>query len=124
MRRSQVGFSMIGFMFTFGVLMFGFTAFLKVGPAYYEHYVIEQVTKRLATDYRTQTTSLKDIKETFDKEAAISDIKSVSSRDLVITPEASGHYAIYTSYKRVIELNKNLSLIASFEVDTKKLKSS
>jgi hypothetical protein len=116
MRKNQLGVSLGGLMagaVIFIVLaMFG----MKLGPSYLEFFAIKKAVNAIAQEKRTS--SVIEIRKTFDARATIDDISTVKGSDLEITKEGT-ELVISASYRKEIPLLANVGIYIDFRAVSK-----
>lgn len=109
-QRSQRGIGLIGLLFVGAfcacVLLIG----MKVFPTAVEYMAVQKAVKRAAGE----GTSIPSVQASFDRAAAIDDIKSITGRDLVITP-VGNKFKVDFAYSRKIELFGPASLVLDYQ---------
>jgi len=99
-RSRQRGISFIGLVFVAGVLAMAGVVAAQVFPTVLEYQAVNRaVHKAAAADGAT----VGDIRMTFDKAAAVDDIKSITGKDLIVTKEAD-KVVVSFEYQREIHL--------------------
>lgn len=114
MRKHQQGFSIFGLFVVLGVSIASLTVIFKSWPVYYENYAVKQTIENIVAGGCKSKSSAK---ESFSKNAIISDIKSVSEKDLDVDIDQHGKCSIHVEYQKEISLNKSISLLAKFNMD-------
>ena len=107
---SQRGLSLIGLIVLGVILVFGALVTLKVFPTVNEYLAIQ----RAIVKARTDGTDPQTIRNAFDRAAAIDDISSIAGKDLQITREPGGTYAVAFAYEKRIPLTGPVSLLLDY----------
>jgi len=98
-RSRQRGISFIGFVFVAAVIGVTFVVAAQVFPTYVEYNAVSGAVNKAALT----GTTVAEIKTTFDKMAAVDDIKSISGADLEVTKEGD-KVVVKFAYEREIHL--------------------
>ena len=111
-RSAQRGLSLIGLIVLGVVLVFAALLGLKVFPTVTEFLAIQKAvaTARGASDPAA-------IRAAFDRAAAIDDITSISGRDLQITRQPGGGFAVTFAYDKKIPIAGPASLLIEYRGD-------
>lgn len=104
----QRGISFIGLIFVAGVLAVSGVVGAQVFPTALEFMAVQKAVQRAAAG---QTVA--EIRSTFDKSAAIDDIKSISGKDLEISKEGD-KVVVAFSYQREIHLTGPAYLLMKY----------
>jgi hypothetical protein len=99
-KSRQRGISFIGLVFTGSVLAMAGVIAAQVFPTVLEY---QAVTKAINKAAASEVATVADIRMTFDKAAAIDDIKSISGKDIIVTKEAD-KVVVSFEYQREIHL--------------------
>lgn len=99
-KSRQRGISFIGLVFTASVLAMAGVIAAQVFPTALEYQAVTRAVSRAAA---SEVATVADIRLTFDKAAAVDDIKSISGKDLVVTKEAD-KVVVSFEYQREIHL--------------------
>jgi hypothetical protein len=95
------------------ILVFGALVTLKVFPTVTEYLAI----KRAVVKARADGSDPQTIRNAFDRAAAIDDITSLTGKDLQITREPGGSYAVSFVYEKRIPLAGPASLLLEYRGD-------
>jgi hypothetical protein len=113
-RKEQQGVSLSGLLLWSVVVVMIVILGMRLLPSFMEHTAIKRALVSIANDPGLQqASSLREIRQSFDKRAAIDDIKTVSSRDLEIKREG-GQTVLSVSYSVKTPLFANISLYIDF----------
>ncbi len=85
---------------------------LKVFPEYMEHRAIASAVKKVASA-ATAESSVRQVREAFDRQANVDYITAITGADLDVTKEGGAIVVAY-SYEKRIPLFANVSLILDF----------
>lgn len=110
----QRGISFIGLLFVAGVLAMAGVVIAQVFPTAIEYMSVQKAAQKAATDGSTPA----EIRTIFDKNADISDIKSISGKDLDISKQGD-KVVVAFSYQREIHLVGPAYLTLKYEGQTK-----
>lgn len=98
MHKRQQGLTFFGLLLVGVVLVMVGVTLAKVVPTYIEYYSVQMAVKKSASG-----NTVAEVREIFDKAAAISDITSISSQDLEIGKEGN-QVVVAFDYVREIHL--------------------
>lgn len=112
-RDSQRGLSLLGLIVLGVILVFGALVTLKIFPTVTEYLAV----KRAIVKARADGTDPQSIRSAFDRAAAIDDITSLTGKDLQITREPGGGYAVGFAYEKRIPLAGPASLLLEYRGD-------
>ncbi|HTT12760.1 MAG TPA: DUF4845 domain-containing protein [Burkholderiaceae bacterium] len=113
-RVSQRGLSLIGVLFVGVIVVILLLLGAKLVPAVVEYIAIERAVQKIKSEGNT----VGDIREAFQKQATIDDIKSITARDLDITKEGD-RVVISYAYTYSIPLMENVRLVIDFSGTTR-----
>jgi Tfp pilus assembly protein PilE len=113
--KFQRGISLTGLIFTLAVLGVIAVFAMKVFPTYLEY---KSSKDAIAAAKATNGTPM-EMRQTFDKNADINRIDSISGKDLVISKE-SGETELSFAYQKKIPLFTNVSLLIDYAATTAK----
>lgn len=114
LRSGQRGITFIGLLFIGGILAVSGVVLAQVVPTLIELQAIHKAAKKAAMDGGT----VADVRATFDKAAAIDDIKSVSGKDINVTKNGD-KVMVSFAYEREIHLAGPAWLTLKYEGQTK-----
>ena len=115
----QRGVSLSGFvLWSIALILVGLVA-LKIGPAYFEYATINKQLKATVNDPGTRGGARKDVENAFMNRQMVSDIKSVSYKDLVITKEGD-NYSLSADYTVCVPTVSNLRACMDFSASSNK----
>lgn len=109
----QHGLSLIGFIFTAGIMALVVVLGMKVVPTVVEYAAIKKAIANAAAS----ATSARDIQTSFDRQATAGYIDSVSGKDLEITKTENG-FEVSVAYEKRIELLGPTSLLINYVAST------
>jgi len=116
MRKKQLGVSLGGLMFGAAIFIVLAMLGMKMGPSYLEFFAIKKAVTAIAQE--KSTSSVIEIRRTFDNRATIDDISTVKGADLEITKDG-GELIISTHYRREIPLVANVGVYIDFRAVSK-----
>lgn len=115
----QKGLSLSGFvLWAIVLIFFGFLA-LKIGPAYFEYMTLNKQMKAVVNDPATRGGARKEVENAFMTRSLVSDIQSVSYKDLVITKEGDG-YSLSADYTVCVPIISNIRACMDFSASSNK----
>lgn len=117
MYKKQLGVSLSGLLVTAFVVIIVALLALKMLPAYIEYATAKKTINAIAS---SGTSSVAEIRKSFDAHATIDDITAFGANDLVITKEG-GQVVISFSYRKEVPLFANVGLYFNFEASSKGL---
>ncbi len=109
--KEQRGVTLIGLVVICIIVVFVAIGGLKIAPAYIEYYNVKKAIVGVA-----QTTSrgtVGDVRQAFNRRAAIDDIDVIAGKDLEVTKEGND-LVISFSYEKRIPLFSNVSVVINF----------
>jgi len=112
MKTRQLGVTLTGLLG--GAFVVAILALLgmKVVPEYIEHRAVSTAVKKVASGAAPES-SVKQIRDAFDRQANVDYISAITGNDLEITKEA-GTIVVSYSYEKRIPLVANVSLLLDF----------
>jgi hypothetical protein len=113
--HSQRGISLTGLIFVLAVLGFIGVFAMKVFPTYLEY----KASKDAIFAAKATNGSPAEMRQTFDKNADINRIETISGKDLIISKE-SGETELSFAYQRKIPIFANVSLLIDYAATTAK----
>ncbi|MFZ6863087.1 DUF4845 domain-containing protein [Undibacterium sp. Ji67W] len=113
--KSQRGISLIGLIFSLGMLVLIAMVAMKVVPTTIEFFSI----KKAIVSARNAGSTARDIENAFNKQAEVGYITSISGKDLVIERNGDG-IDVSFSYQKKIPLFGPASLLLEYEGTTAK----
>lgn len=122
MQHRQRGMSIIGIL-VLVILGVSITLIVvKLSPAYIEYFSVKKVISAMAKDPAFASMSPKEIRDSFDRRAAIDYINSVKGSDLDLSKD-NGENVASIEYAQKIPLAFNISACLDFEASTSSTKS-
>jgi hypothetical protein len=109
--KKQYGVTLLGLVVACFIVVFVAIGGLKIAPAYIEYYNVKKAIVGVA-----QTTSrgtVGDVRQAFNRRAAIDDIDVIAGKDLEVTKEGND-LVISFSYTKRIPLFSNISVVIDF----------
>jgi Tfp pilus assembly major pilin PilA len=109
--REQRGVTLIGLVVACFVVVFLAIGGLKIAPAYIEYFKVKKAVVGVA-----QTTSrgtVLEVRQAFDRRAAVDDIDVITSKNLEVTKEGN-ELVMSFSYEKRIPLFSNISVVIDF----------
>jgi hypothetical protein len=105
-------------MWSIVFIFFGYLG-VKIGPAYFEYATLNKQLKAVVNDPGTRGGARKDVENAFMNRQLVSDIKSVTYKDLVITKEGDG-YSLSVDYTVCVPLISNVRACMDFSASSNK----
>lgn len=115
----QKGLSLSGFVLWSIVLILIGAVALKIAPAYLEYSTLNKQLKAVVEDPATRGGARKDVESAFMTRAMVSDIKSISYKDIVITKEGDG-YSLSVDYTVCVPMVSNIRACMDFSASSNK----
>jgi len=109
--NTQRGITLIGMLVAAIVIVFLAIGGLKIAPAYIEYYKVKKAIVGVAETIGGGTVG--QVREAFDRRAAIDDIDVISGKDLDVTKEGN-EVVISFAYPKRISLFSNVSVVIDF----------
>lgn len=109
--KEQRGVTLVGLVVICIIIVFVAIGGLKIAPAYIEYFKVKKAVVGVA-----QTTSrgtVSEVRQAFDRRAAIDDIDVIASKNLEVTKEGN-ELVIAFSYEKRIPLFSNISVVIDF----------
>ncbi len=119
MTSRQRGLTLSGFLLWSVALILVLLLGFRIGPAYYEYFVIQKQLRAIAEDPVAATGSRGEIEAAFLRRATVENIRVVEPRDLRISKRDNG-IEISASYSVRVHLFRNLSACLDFEPSSAK----
>jgi hypothetical protein len=91
----------------------------KIGPPYYEYFTIKKQFQAITKDPEARSGNRRDVESAFLKRTMIEDIKSITSKDLVIEKEGDG-VVISAEYTTCVPVAGNLRACMDFAPTSRK----
>jgi len=115
--NTQRGITLIGMLIAGIVIVFVAIGGLKIAPAYIEYFTVKKAIVAVAQG--TGGGTVAQVREAFDRRAAIDDIEVVHARDLEVTKEGN-ELVISFAYEKRINLFSNISVVIDFAASSNK----
>ncbi|HEX4798510.1 MAG TPA: DUF4845 domain-containing protein [Burkholderiales bacterium] len=109
--RNQRGITLIGMLVICIIIVFVAIGGLKIAPAYIEYFTVKKAIVGVAQTTRSGTVA--EVRQAFDRRAAIDDIDVIAAKDLEITKEGND-IVISFAYPKRISLFGNVSVVIDF----------
>lgn len=109
--KEQRGVTLIGLVVICIIIVFVAIGGLKIAPAYIEYFKVKKAVVGVA-----QTTSrgtVLEVRQAFDRRAAVDDIDVITSKNLEVTKEGN-ELVMSFSYEKRIPLFSNISVVIDF----------
>jgi hypothetical protein len=113
--NAQRGVSLSGLIFVLAIIGVAAVFAMKVVPTYAEYSAIKGAIVKAKAGGGT----VREMQQSFDKNAGVNDVSAISGRDLVISRE-SGEPEISFAYEKRIPLAGNVSLLIDYAGTTDK----
>lgn len=117
MNKKQWGMGLSGLLMGAVVLAMLALLGMKIGPEYMEYFNIVKAVKA-ATNDADGSTSVAQVRKSFERYAIIDRIQSINASDLEVTKE-DGKLVAKFAYERRVHLFKNISILIEFEGSNK-----
>jgi hypothetical protein len=114
-RKNQKGVSLLGLIFWAIFLAFFTVVGLKVLPTVGEYFTIKKAVKKIAVD---GALTVPEVRTAFERQKAIDEMGSLSSKDLEITKE-NDKLVIKFAYEKQIEVMAPVFLLIKYEGSSK-----
>lgn len=114
MNRGQRGTSFPGLLTWLVVIILMAILGIRLIPAYIEFSAVKRALVAIANDTELRNASVHEIRQAFNKRAAVDEIKSVNGNDIVIRKQ-DGQFALDINYTVTKPLFANLSLLIDFD---------
>ena len=115
----EKGVSMSGFLVWSIVICTALLLGFKIGPPYFEYLTIKKQFQAITKDSEAQSGARRDVENAFMKRTMIEDIKSISSKDLVIEKTGDG-LVISAEYTNCVHVVANLRACMDFAPSSQK----
>jgi hypothetical protein len=112
--RRQRGLSLVGLIFLGLIAIVLLTIGFKLVPSLIEYLAIDRAVQRI----KNEGSTVRDLRNAFDKYATIDDIKSITGKDLDITKDADGVVISY-AYSYSVPLTDNVRLVIDYSGSTR-----
>jgi len=109
--RNQRGITLIGMVVASIVVVIVAIGGLKIAPAYIEYFKIKKAITAIAQTNSKGTVT--EVRQAFDRRAAIDDIDVIAGRDLEVTKEGND-IVVSFAYPKRISLFGNVSVVFDF----------
>ena len=109
--KNQRGITLIGILVTAIVIVIVAILGLKIAPAYIEYFKVKKAIVGIAQTNSKGTVG--EVREAFNRRAAIDDIDVIAGRDLEVTKEGND-IVISFAYPKRISLFGNVSVVFDF----------
>jgi len=110
---------MSGFLLWSALLIFVLLLSFKIGPPYFEYMTLNKQLKATVNDPGTRGGARKDVENAFMNRQMVSDIKSITYKDLVITKEGDG-YSLSVDYTVCVPVVSNIRACMDFAATSNK----
>jgi hypothetical protein len=117
--HKQRGVTLSGFLLWAIVICFALLLGFKIGPPYYEYLTIKKQLQAISKDPEARTGNRRDVESAFLKRTMIEDIKSITSKDLVIEKTGDG-IVISAEYSTCVPVVGNLRACMDFAPSSNK----
>lgn len=112
--RGQRGLSLISLIFVGVIAIVLLTIGFKIVPSLVEYLAIDRAVQRI----KGEGSTVREIRNAFDRYATIDDIKSISGKDLDVTKDADGVLIMY-KYSYAVPLTDNVRLVIDYSGSTR-----
>jgi Zn-dependent membrane protease YugP len=110
----QRGLSLVSLVFIGLIAIMLLTVGFKLVPSLIEYLAIDRAIQRI----KNEGSTVREIRNAFDKYSTIDDIKSISGKDLDITKDADGVVISY-AYSYSVPLTDNVRLVIDYSGSTR-----
>jgi len=107
--RNQQGATLIGMVVVGMIIVFLAIGGLKIAPAYIEYYTVKKAITGVAQTRGT----VAEVRQAFDRRAAIDDITVIAGRDLEVTKEGN-EIVVSFAYPKRISMFGNVNVVIDF----------
>jgi Zn-dependent membrane protease YugP len=112
--RRQRGLSLVGLIFLGLIAIVLLTIGFKLVPSLIEYLAVDRAVQKI----KNEGSTVRDLRNAFDKYATIDDIKSITGKDLDITKDADGVVISY-AYSYSVPLTDNVRLVIDYSGSTR-----
>jgi hypothetical protein len=116
--HKQKGVTLSGFLLWAIVICTALLLSFKIGPPYYEYLTIKKQFQAIVKDPEARSGTRRDVENAFLKRTMIEDIKSIESKDLVISKEGDG-ITVSAEYTTCVHVAGNLRACMDFAPTSK-----
>ena len=109
--KSQRGITLMGLLVAAFVVVFLAIGLLKIAPAYIEYFKVKKAVTAIAQGSPGATVA--DVRQAFDRRAAVDDIDVIQGRDLEVSKEGN-ELIVSANYTKQIPLFGNISIVINF----------
>lgn len=109
--KSQRGVTLVGMLVASIVVVIVAIGGLKIAPAYIEYYKVKKAVLAIAQTGAGGTVA--DVRQAFDRRAAIDDIDVIAGRDLEVSKDGN-ELIVTATYSRRIPLFANVNVVIDF----------
>jgi hypothetical protein len=113
-RQHQRGLSLIGLIFVGAIVAALMLIGFKIVPAINEYLAVDRAVQKI----RNEASTVRDLRNAFDRYASIDDIHSISGKDLDITKDGD-RIVISYAYDYSVPLLDNVRLVIDFSGSTR-----
>jgi hypothetical protein len=117
--RRQRGVTLSGFIMWAVVFIVAALIGFKIGPSYLEFMTIQKHLKAVANDSEARSGDRRAVENSFIRRTSVEDVKSVTSKDLIITKEGDG-IVITVDYSTCAPVVANLRACMDFSASSKR----
>jgi Domain of unknown function (DUF4845) len=117
--KRQRGLGMVGVLIVLVLVLVVGITLMRVIPAYIEFMAVKKVLASMAAGGDLDKPSVKEIRDAFERRAAIDNITSVKGEDLEVAKDGT-RTVVSASYTTRIPLVANVSLLLDFNASSQK----
>lgn len=122
LRKRQAGMGMLGWLIVLGIASFALTCFFRVGPVYLEYWQTKKALDLVLANSSAASKSKDELLTAVQKQFDVSQIDSISSKDIKFV-EARGSREVNANYEKRVALIANIDVVVKFDKLVYKLSS-
>lgn len=122
LRKRQAGMGMLGWLIVLGIASFALTCFFRVGPVYLEYWQTKKALDLVLANSSAASKSKDELLTAVQKQFDVSQIDSISSRDIKFV-ETRGSREVNANYEKRVALIANIDVVVKFDKLVYKLSS-
>ena len=116
--REQRGIGFFGLIFVLAVCAVVLLLGMKLVPVYLELFAVKKVIAAMAQGEEVKSGTVSDIRNSFDRRAAIDNIQALQGTDLEITKDA-GETVVTATWQHRVALFTGYTLLVDFSVNSR-----
>ncbi|MCH9698164.1 MAG: DUF4845 domain-containing protein [Gammaproteobacteria bacterium] len=114
-RSKANGLTFISIVVILLVVAFFTLLILKIGPIYYDNYLVKQAVAKLKNDPGALEMSKRQVRSGIEKRFDVSYVKDVNARDAIITKRGNHYLKLELEYEVVENIVGNLDVLVTFK---------